>query len=88
MTRDGQLTSMTRDGQSYASATYGVAGEMTQLSYAGITESRTYNALLQMTSQTVPGYMSMTYNYSSTQNNGRITSSADGVTGGERVVWV
>jgi RHS repeat-associated protein len=29
----------------------------------------------------VPNYLNMTYNYSATQNNGRITSSVDGVTG-------
>ncbi len=44
------------------------------------TATRTYNSLLQMTSIAGTG-MSMTYNYSATQNNGQITSSVDGVTG-------
>jgi YD repeat-containing protein len=44
------------------------------------TAIRAYNSLLQMTSITGPG-MSMTYNYSSTSNNGQIASSVDGVTG-------
>jgi RHS repeat-associated protein len=44
------------------------------------TATRTYNNLLQMTSITGSG-MTMTYNYSSTQNNGQITSSVDAVTG-------
>jgi YD repeat-containing protein len=36
---------------------------------------------MQLTSQYVAGALNMTYNYSSTQNNGRITHSVDGVTG-------
>ena len=64
-----------------ASATYGPAGEMATLTSAVGTETRTYNSLLQLTHQVVPNYMDMTYNYSSTQNNGRITSSVDAVTG-------
>ena len=82
---DGRMAGMTRDTgggpQAYASADYGPAGEMLHLSYAGVTETRTYNDLLQMTSQSMPGYMNMTYNYSATANNGRITSSADAMTG-------
>ena len=46
-----------------------------------MTETRTYNSLGQLISQVVPNYLNMTYNYSATQNNGRITSSADGMTG-------
>jgi RHS repeat-associated protein len=44
------------------------------------TATRTYNSLLQMTSIAATG-MSMTYNYSSTLNNGQITSSKDNVSG-------
>jgi hypothetical protein len=47
-----------------------------------MTETRTYNSLMQLITQSVPGYLNMTYSYSTTgQNNGRITSSVDGVTG-------
>ena len=46
-----------------------------------LTETRTYNSLMQLITQSVPGAMSMTYNYSAAANNGRITSSVDGVTG-------
>src|ERR1035441_9847651 len=72
----------TNDGngpQPYASATYGPAGQLLTLSYGAGTETRTYNSLLQLTSQM--GTLNMTYNYSPTQNNGRITGSVDGTTG-------
>jgi YD repeat-containing protein len=51
------------------------------LANGGMTETRTYNSMMQLITQSVPGYLNMTCNYSSTQNNGRITSSVDGVTG-------
>jgi len=44
------------------------------------TGTRTYNNLLQVTSMAGLG-MNMTYNYSSSQNNGQIASSVDAVTG-------
>ena len=38
--------------------------------------------MMQLVSQSVPGYLSMAYNYSTTgHNNGRIISSSDGITG-------
>jgi YD repeat-containing protein len=37
--------------------------------------------MLQLVWQSVPEYLNMTYNYSATANNGRITSSVDGITG-------
>jgi RHS repeat-associated protein len=43
-------------------------------------ETRGYNSLMQLTS-IASSKISMTYNYSATQNNGRIVSSADAVTG-------
>ncbi len=64
-----------------ATANYGVAGEMLGLSYFGYNETRTYNALLQMTHVTVPGMMDMQYLYTAGSNNGRIAQSIDGVTG-------
>ncbi len=59
-----------------AGVTYNAAN---QPLYDG-TATRTYNNLLQMTSIVASG-MSMTYKYSSTQNNGQITSSVDAITG-------
>src|ERR1017187_3682198 len=63
-------------GNGYASgATYNAAN---QPLYDG-TSTRTYNSLLQVQTVTGPG-MNMTYKYSSTQNNGQITSSVDWIT--------
>jgi YD repeat-containing protein len=84
---NGRMSGMTWDlgngggPQPFASATYGPAGEMLTLWYGAGTETRTYNSLLQLTSQVVPGYLNMHYNYSATQNNGRITGSVDGIWG-------
>jgi RHS repeat-associated protein len=84
---NGRMSGMTWDTgngdgpQPYANATYGPAGQILTLSYGAGTETRTYNSLLQLTSQVVPYRMNMTYNYSATQNNGRITGSVDSMTG-------
>ena len=78
-----------------ASATYNFAGQMTALSnyydYAGgaylqWTENHTYNGMMQLTNLTSSAssgsqLLNMTYNFSATQNNGRIVSSVDAVTG-------
>jgi len=84
---NGRLTGMTMDDQNgqgpqpFASASYYATGQLNTLSWGGYTETRTYNSLMQLITQSVPGAMNMTYNYSTTLNNGRITSSVDGVTG-------
>jgi RHS repeat-associated protein len=79
-------------------ASYGVAGEMLGLSYGGsyyldhYSETRTYNAMLQLTHVTVTGTsfstqftsgtaMDMQYIYTAGQNNGRIVQAIDGVAG-------
>jgi RHS repeat-associated protein len=68
-----------------ANATYNQAGQLTSLNYGGYQETRGYNSLLQLTTATaLYGYtsaMNMQYNYSATQNNGRILSSVDAVAG-------
>ena len=61
---------------------YNAAGQMTQMG----SETRTYNAMGQLTNITVPGSMNITCNYSSTQNNGKITSQVDSLTG-EQVTY-
>jgi RHS repeat-associated protein len=78
---NGRLNTLTSGGSTFATATYTAAGQLYQLSYGGLMETRTYNSMMQLIAQSVPGYLNMTYNYSPTQNNGRITSSVDGVTG-------
>src|ERR1019366_1547982 len=80
---NGRLGGMSGSDLS-ASASYGVAGEMTGLTYGGYNETRTYNAMLQLTHMTVPGMMDMQYMYAAGANNGRITQSIDGI-GGETV---
>ena len=75
----GRVGGMTENGASVATATYGVAGELSALSYFGYSEARTYNSLLQMTRQTVSGMMDMEYVYAAGANNGRIGSSVDHV---------
>ena len=72
--------------QTAATATYGPAGELLSLVQGSyLSETRTYNNLLQVTRMTATAYgqavMDMQYNYSATQNNGRIVGSNDYVTG-------
>src|SRR6185437_8795323 len=59
------------------------AGQIATLSYDNFNETRQYNALQQLIRQTATNntgtVMDMQYNYSATQNNGRILSSTDGV---------
>ena len=76
---DGRLAQM--GGSVSATATYGPAGEMLSLttSFNGLSQSWNYNSMLQMVHESAPG-LDMTYNYSATQNNGRIVSSVDAST--------
>jgi YD repeat-containing protein len=84
---NGRLDEITMDShdgngpQWLAGATYTAAGQVHQLSHGPWTETRQYNALGQLTNQTAPYAMNLTYNYSATQNNGRITGSVDTMTG-------
>jgi YD repeat-containing protein len=87
----GRLGGMTEyvngssSGTTVATATYGAAGEMSGLSYFGLTESRSYNSMFQLTHQSVTNtggtLMDMTYNFTAGANNGRIASATDGVVG-------
>ena len=65
--------------------TFGVAGEV--LSVSGIlNETRQYNSLFQLTNITVPGALNINYTYSATQNNGKLVSQSD-VLSGEQVAY-
>ena len=77
----GRLSGMTENGTAMASATYLPSGQISQMTYDSFTETRTYNNLMQLTRQSVPGVMDMQYVYPATQNNGRIVQSIDGVVG-------
>jgi hypothetical protein len=56
-----------------------------QITYNGIGETRTYNSLLQLTS-IYTGSVSLTYNYTAGQDNGKIASTTNNVSG-EQVVY-
>jgi hypothetical protein len=85
----GHLSGMTDTNNNLtASATYGPAGEMDSLNYTGINETFTYNSLWQLTRMTANQLsyptgmvMDMSYIYTAGQNNGRISASADWVSG-------
>ena len=80
---NGWLNGLTTDDQdgrgplAFANASYYPAGQLSTLRVQGWLETRMYNSLIQLTNQTVPGVLNMTYNYSGTQNNGRIYNSVD-----------
>lgn len=56
-----QVTCLTGCTSTIATATYGPANEMTSLSYGSYNETRTYNNLLQLTRQTIPGVFDTEY---------------------------
>ena len=68
------------------SVSYGYGNEMLQLNAAAFTETRTYNANLQMTELVSGASVHFKYNYSATQNNGRIQSQMD-VLSGETIAY-
>jgi len=63
-----------------SSITYNVAGQITALTAPGHSESRTYNIRGQLTRQTGFG-VDISYGFSSTQNDGRIQTRTDHVSG-------
>ena len=69
----GRLAGMS-GSSSVSGVTYNAAGQMTQMG----SETRTYNSMGQLTNITASG-LNITYNYSSTQNNGKITSQYDAI---------
>ena len=83
----GRLNGMTENGTSMATAAYTAAGQIFQLKYDNLTETRTYNSLLQLARLTTQQFnnffttvMDMQYTYP-TANNGRIAQSTDYVAG-------
>jgi hypothetical protein len=69
-------------------ATYTGTGQLSTLSYGTNSqpywETRGYNSLLRLTSMPVGGVsgsLSMQYNYTAGQNNGRVAQTVDGVLG-------
>ena len=80
MERPTNLTG-NNNGTWTSGVTYNAANQITAATIPGGNETRSYNSLLQLTNVTVanPTSLKMTYNYSSTGNNGQIVSSVDGV---------
>ena len=65
---------------------YGAANELLSMSYAGISESRTYNSMFQMTAMTVGG-QTVQYTFQAAgQNSGKISLRKD-VQSGEEVQY-
>ena len=79
----GRLRSMTDQGNTVwvNDVTYGPADEMLSMTANGFTETRTYNANLQLTELVSGAGVHRKYNYSASQNNGQITSQQDLVSG-------
>ncbi len=77
----GRLNHLLENGTQPATAAYGPANEMTSLSYYGNSETRTYNNLLQLTRQTVPGKFDTQYVFAAGQNNGQISAAIDHISG-------
>jgi RHS repeat-associated protein len=86
----GRLNTMSNGGYGGASlisgVTYNIAGEQTAIAGALFNETRSYNTMFQLSQITVPGALNIQYSYSATQNNGKITSQTD-VISGETVVY-
>lgn len=89
----GRLNGMSDGGGAgdlISGATYGPSSEMLSLT-GKVSESRTYNSMLQLTQLSASAYdnsqsVSFAYAYSANQNNGKITSQTDNVSG-EQVVY-
>ena len=64
-------------------ATYGPAGELLSATYPFGTETRQYNARLQLTRITVPSQVDLEYRYAATTNNGQITQLKNWISGEE-----
>jgi RHS repeat-associated protein len=85
----GRLNTMTDTRASstlISGVTYGVANEVQAITGTFFNETRSYNSLFQLAQITVPGALNIQYAYSSTQNNGKVISQTDAISG-EQVVY-
>ena len=87
MNRPVGLTDQTTLQTAVSGVTYGPAGEMLTVNYGPINESRTYNSMLQLTALSAfnaglgHSVFGRQYSYSGTQNNGKIQSETDTISG-------
>src|SRR5260370_21933362 len=84
MHRPSTLTDQATSAQVVNNVQYGAANQVLGITYFGVTESRTYNARLQLKS--LNGLLNLQYTYSPDQNNGKITTRKD-VASGEEVSY-
>jgi RHS repeat-associated protein len=86
MGRPNTLTDTVNTRTLVSGITYGVANEVQQLTSGYTTgvnsESNTYNSMFQLTQlQVGSSALNIQYNYSATQNNGKISSQTDALSG-------
>ena len=80
MGRMNTMTDLAASSTIISGATYGPSNELLTIS-GQLNESRSYNSMLQLTGLVSGSSVSMTYGYSSTQNNGKINSQTDAISG-------
>ncbi|MGD1098721.1 MAG: hypothetical protein ABSB35_42955 [Bryobacteraceae bacterium] len=87
MGRLNTMTDLTAQSAIISGTTYGPSNELLTMGGA-VNETRTYNSMLQLLSLVAGAgpTVSLSYAYSSTQNNGKITSQTDNISG-EQVVY-
>ena len=77
----GNLTSVANSADTVATATYNFAGQMTSLN----NQTFSYNSLMQLSGTTATQWgnttVNLQYNYTAGQNNGRLLSSKDNISG-------
>lgn len=60
---------------------YNAANQFLAINYFGASETGTFNSLNQLSLLTIAGSLDITYTFSSTANNGKITSQTDNISG-------
>ena len=89
MGRLNTLTDLTASSSIISGATYGPSNELLTMS-GQVGETRTYNSMTQLTSLVASASagpsLNLSYAYPATQNNGKITSQTDHISG-EQVVY-
>jgi RHS repeat-associated protein len=84
MGRLNTMTDLAAQSTIISATTYGPSNQLLTMS-GNVNETRTYNSMLQLT-QLTNGSVNINYSYPSTQNNGKISSQTDNISG-EQVVY-
>ncbi len=80
----GRLSTLSDGANTPQAASYGPSGELLSI-HSFVNEQRPYDSMLQLTG-VGNGAVSISYSYSATQNNGKITSQTDNLSG-EQIVY-